>query len=91
MDEIGEIILALERMLKGEDSTYEWDDRMGINFKDQKAETVRRLCFMVPDVFPPGNKNEWKLKGEWYCNPDGLAVLRTIADGLKKLRVESAN
>lgn len=59
----------------------EWDDFTSIRHPDPKLDAVRLRCVDIADEFPPD------IEGE-YCNQQGYAELRRIAEGLRRGRPE---
>ena len=71
-----EVALIIEQFLDGRCGDWDWDDFLSIGIQEPELETVRRRCSAVWEEYPSGKPGE-------YCNADGLAVLRQIAQELR--------
>jgi hypothetical protein len=54
---------------------WDWDDFISVRLADPELEKVRVIAAELPDRFPPGI-------GGGYCGPEGIAILRKLADEL---------
>jgi hypothetical protein len=66
----------IERFLRGTGSDWEWDDFISVRQRDQQCERIRERCAILPSEFPSPDPRR-------YCNDEGLAVLKSIADELR--------
>jgi hypothetical protein len=76
--ELKRIAEALQKVIEGSDSTYDWDDLMSVKCDDPQAEAVRILCWQVSEAFPG--------KGS-LCNENGLAIFREILKVLQSATI----
>lgn len=65
-----EVAKIIERFVEA-CGPYEWDDFTSFPLDDPALEAVRRDCADLPDRYPPSKRG-------WYCNDEGLDVLRRL-------------
>jgi hypothetical protein len=71
--EVTEIISAF---LRGDGPPWVWDDFLSVRIKDPSLDAVRVRCAALPDDYPP-------LVAGHYCGDAGMAILASLADGLR--------
>ena len=65
-----EVAKIIEDFVSGKGSPWEWDDfTLGMSFKDDELEAVRRRCAGLAKEFPPTSPHQ-------YCGQEGLDVLQ---------------
>jgi hypothetical protein len=66
-----EVARIIEGFIEGTCGPYDWDDFISFPLDDPALEAVRQECADLPDRYPPGKRG-------WYCNDDGVDVLRRL-------------
>jgi hypothetical protein len=73
-----EVADIIQHFLDGTGDQWAWDNFIsGRRFKDRDLEEVRRQCDSMSAWHPA-------TKPGYYCNDDGLFLLKSIADDLRK-------
>ena len=66
----------ISTFLRGE-CAWVWDDFISVRIKDPSLDAVRAQCAALPQTHPPS------IPGR-YCNEVGMAVLRSLAESLRR-------
>jgi hypothetical protein len=73
-----EVAHILQGFLDGTGSKWGWDDFTSVvRFEDPYLEKIRTRCILLDREFPPTT-------GGWYCNEQGLEVIRAYIRELTK-------
>jgi len=68
---------CLRDFIEGSGGPWDWDEFVSFPLSDPALEQVRLTALRVKDDFPATEKGE-------YCNSEGIAELRRLADELKR-------
>jgi hypothetical protein len=71
------IVAQLEGFISGLGKEWDWDDFISVKIEDPELDCIRIICTDLPAKFPP------EVHGA-YCNDEGIAVLRTLLENLRK-------
>jgi hypothetical protein len=72
-----EIADLIESFLDGSCEEWDWDDFMNERLSDPDLVRIQRRCASVPQEYPPTDRGS-------YCGPEGVEVLKQMADGLRQ-------
>jgi hypothetical protein len=72
--EVADIISAFVR---GDGSAWAWDDFISVRINDPALEAIRAQCAGLPDDYPPSVASH-------YCGEAGVAILRSLAEYLRR-------
>ena len=72
-----EAAAVIEAFIDGRSGKWDWDDYTSIKKKDDFLESVRLRCARACDDYPAKDKGV-------YCSADGIAVLRALAQEIRK-------
>ena len=72
-----EVATIIESFLNGTAESRAWDDFTSVPLSDPELERIRIRCAQLPKEFPPESASA-------YCNEQGIVVLKTYAQLLKK-------
>jgi len=67
----------IDSFLNGGGGKWDWDEFTSFRLDDADLERVRQTCISLPNVYPPTSQG-------YYCNEQGLAVLREITRRLRE-------
>jgi hypothetical protein len=66
----------IEDFVMGSGDAWDWDDFISIPLDDPELDKIRVQCATMPDRYPPTRPRQ-------YCNENGTAELRRLAETLK--------
>jgi hypothetical protein len=69
-------IKSIRGFLDGTGGDWDWDDYTSVPTGFSDLEELRQFCVGLPDTYPPSSPT-------WYCNEEGLKVLRRRLDNLE--------
>jgi hypothetical protein len=72
-----EVAEQLDSFLSGRGENWDWDDFMSVKINDPELDRIRVLCAGLPKKYPA------QIQGA-YCNDQGLAVLQSLLQELRK-------
>ena len=72
-EEVRDLIV---RFLQGEADAREWQEFVSLPILDSELEAIRQRCLFIEEEFPPAEPGQ-------FCGPEGLGVLRALADHLE--------
>ena len=72
--EMAEIISAFVR---GDGSAWAWDDFISMRITNASLDAIRGQCAALPETHPPSVSGR-------YCSDAGMAVLRSLAEHLRR-------
>jgi hypothetical protein len=70
-----EVARRIRQFLDGTGGEWDWDDFTSFPISHSRLGDVRKACCELPNRFPPR-------KSGWYCDEDGMQLLRDLASGL---------
>ena len=72
-----EVADIIESFISGKSAPYDWDDFISVSIADPGLEVIRHRCANIDKEFPPD-------KPGWFCNENGIQVLKNMAQQLKR-------
>jgi hypothetical protein len=73
----------LEDFVNGTGGKWDWDDFISSPIADPELDKIRKRCVKLDLEFPP-------TKPGWFCNEQGLAVIRGYIEQLRTAPAEHA-